>query len=461
MREAQCNSNQKYNHVFIHTRKFHYLHSSTEPMNAITSTSHIADIPIGDQGSYLRNTMADLLRGEATHEMAAEKLICWQTEYGQTFGKNTDDHYLLEFMPQLRELYAALMAGDEPPVHATFIRWAKQPGFTLTKLGKKVLAACEDFAVQEAEGRGWEQAYAHHNFHPIVAVMLRAVIRWWSPICSSCDSKHFFSDNERDRKAMEGLHALVDFVRSVCRSQAFQNLLHDYERKAKDNFRSGRDYIIAQFERHARLLVLRIDLYFRPDAKGWGYSKAADKAVKKYLRALTMGRIVPGRPRFIIKRENGISRGMHFHLMVLLDGHLHRSAHHLTQVMGEAWIKRVGKDKGSFFNCYAKKDIYYFNGLGLVHVSDAEKILGIRIALWYMSKQDCELKVHDSKVKNFWRSWKVSDDNKRGAPRKNVDSMSLIKRLLAGERSKHPPGFVPMRNVQVGRMVMGLRVSSV
>ena len=243
---------------------------------------------------------------------------------------------------------------------------------------------------------------------------------------------------------IEALSHLVDFVRCACRSQAFKNILQDHEHKAEDNFRSSCDFMWAQFEQHSRLLILRIDLYFRPDAKGWGYSEAADKAITNYLRALRTGKILGGNPRFIIKRENGISRGVHYHLLVVIDGNLHRNAHYLTKLMGEEWIKRVGTDKGSFFNCYARKDKFRFNGLGLVHVSDVEKLIGLRIALWYMSKQDSELKVDDAKVKNFWRSLMPGEPDRRGAPRKSADGgMKLVSQLLGGKRSKYPPGFEP------------------
>jgi hypothetical protein len=103
-------------------------------------------------------------------------------------------------------------------------------------------------------------------------------------------------------------------------------------------------------------------------------------------------------------------------------------------------------DKGSYFNCYARKNRYRYNGLGLVHVTDTEKLVGIRIALWYMSKQDSVLKVDDSKVKNFWRSWKMKGNGNRGAPRKHGNGMDFVTRLLGGERSEYPPGFQPPKN---------------
>jgi len=403
-------------------------------MTHLLPQAEITDLTEDDDGSYLGQPRADIIRREVMHKLLADKFLCDQMSDGQVFRCDTDDQHLLSYMPQLECLYASLMTNDDPPVEATFVRWAQRPGFKLTKLGKQIVFACNFFAEREAEGRNWQVAYAHHQFHPVIAVMFRAVVRWWSPIHGWGDPTQAMIDCAPEAESVHALRQLMEYVRRVCRSQAFQNLLHDHERKANDNFRSGCDYIAEQFKRHARMLVLRIDLYFRPDTKSWGYTTAADLAVINYLRSLRLGRLVPGYLGFIIKRDNGIRRGMHYHLMVLLDGHLRRNAYHLTRIMGEAWMKRVGTDKGSYFNCYAKKSRFRHNGLGLVHVSDMEKLIGIRIALWYMSNQESELKVDDSKVKNFWRSWKVKVDSNRGAHRKNGDGIGLVTRLLGGVR---------------------------
>lgn len=398
---------------------------------------------------YQGKTIVDIIRCETAHNSVAEKFPCVRVEGGQAFACDADDRHLLNYMPQLEQLYVSILASDDPPVTATSAWRTKKPGFKLSKLGERIFLACRYFSHREGEGRDWQKAYAHHEFHPVISVLFRSVMRWWATICRWEDTSRVLIEGEPDTVAVEGLCSFVEFVRSTCRSQAFKNLLYDHERKAKDNFRSGCDYVIDQFARHSRLLVLRIDLYFRPDAKGWGYSKAADKAITNYLRALRLGRIVPDYLGFIIKRENGISRGMHYHMMVFLDGHLHQNAYHLTEVMGEAWMKRVGVDKGSYWNCYAHKDLYRYNGLGLVHVSDVEKLIGIRVALFYMSKQDSVLKVDESKVKNFWRGLKVKGGSHRGAPRKKGGSLDMVRRLLGGKRSKCPPSFDSAINERV------------
>lgn len=413
------------------------------PMTNLLLATNLTDVFDGDRVGYQGQPISDIIQRESAHELAAEMLLCVRIPGGQAFGCNSDDRHLLTYMPQLKRLYTVILASDDPPVVSTSVWCTKQPGYRLTGIGKRILRACQYFAHREGEGRDWQNVYAHHKFHPVFAVLFRAVMQRWKTICLWEEPALVWPEGGTGTEAVEGLRHFVRFVRRVCRSQAFKNLLHDHERKEEGNFRSGCDYITEQFELHSRLLVLRIDLYFRPDARGWGYGKEADKAVKNYLRALRLCRIVPGYLGFIIKRENGISRGMHYHLMVFLDGHLHRNANYLTQVMGEAWMKRVGVDRGSYFNCYANRHLYHYNGLGPAHVSDIEKLIGIRVALWYMSKQDSVLKVDDSKVKNFWRGWKVKGDSSRGAPRKNGDGMDLVRRLLGGGRSKYPPGLEP------------------
>ena len=68
---------------------------------------------------------------------------------------------------------------------------------------------------------------------------------------------------------------------------------------------------------------------------------------------------------------------------------------------------------------------------------------GLRAALYYMSKQDCVLKVSNDKVRNFWRSPIRRDDvQKKGRPRMDSESLALLRRMLGGKRSKYPPRLV-------------------
>lgn len=394
--------------------------------------------------SYVGQAVADIVRRESFHEHFTERLVYMETPDGLVPVADTSDQLLLDYMPILKNLHKTIMASDRMPVRQVLLRHQRRhvgTVYRLTKVGRAIQTACKIFACREEEGRDWQHAYAHHSFHPVIAAMWEAVTRWWSPICDWWDPQSIGVEHSEEKDAIEALFLFTGHVRRVCGRKAFKSMLRKFERKAKDNFRSGCDLVTELFKRHSRLLVLRIDLYFRKDAKGWGYTEEADKAVKQYLRELREGRMVPDFLACIVKRESGICRGMHYHLMVFLNGHERQSAYHLTEVMGEAWAERMGTDKGSFFNCYANRHLYRFNGLGMVHVNDTEKLMGLRVALWYMSKQDSPLMVEDGKGKNFIRSLMPSTESRRGAPRLLGDGMDEVKRVLGGTRSQYPADF--------------------
>jgi hypothetical protein len=392
--------------------------------------------------SYVGQSAHEIIQRETMHKLIAEKLRCDQTAQGPVFINDTNDQHLLSFIPTLTKLYANIVANDASPVEAIFVRWARRPGFRLTALGQQAFQACKFFGEMENEGRNWQQAYVDYQFHPVFAVMFRAIAKWWSPIRGWGNPKEAVLDCAQDRAHVEALCQFFGHVRKVCRTQAFLNLVKDHEHEENDNFRSACTYIKKQFEAHSHLLVVRIDLYFKDSHLGEGYADAADTAITKYQRALRMGRVIPGYLGCLAKRENGDSRGTHYHLMVLVDGHLGLGAYKVAQALGEKWMQRVGMDVGSFFNCYMGKDRHRFNGIGSVRFTEAEKLVGLRIALWYMTKQESVLKVEGSKVKNFWRGWKVKNGVHGEKLSKADVGVRLVKRLLGGVRSEYPPSLL-------------------
>lgn len=117
------------------------------------------------------------------------------------------------------------------------------------------------------------------------------------------------------------------------------------------------------FERHSKLLILRIDLYFRPNQKEWADTAAAGRSIRSFMRALRDGRVLPDMAGWACRIENGFRRGIHVHLLVAMDGHKHREAATWSKAVGAAWVTKYSAGHGSYFNCYARKDWYKFNGL--------------------------------------------------------------------------------------------------
>lgn len=219
-------------------------------------------------------------------------------------------------------------------------------------------------------------------------------------------------------------------IRRVCGSRRFKYLENNYRRNAQLRFEEACKYLAGLFARNSKLLILRVDLYFLSEYQEWADTGAAARSIGRFLRALREGRVVPDMLGWAARLENGFRRGIHVHLLVAMDGHKHREAASWSKAIGEAWLTKFSAGHGTYFNCYTRKDWYKFNGLGLVHVSDLAKLLGVREALRYMTKPDFHL------ATGFARNFRKGQlpipkgAGKRGAPRRGDQGEPLVDEIL-------------------------------
>ena len=360
------------------------------------------------------------------------------TDKDRILMAGTDDYVFKTFIEaSLRQLFRHIMKDDKQPTRevrmARRALWNDTPTFELSKLGQQIVACCRLYRGE------WAVAYTHHAFHPELTVMLRAMRTYAAVVQQLGEPGRTMT---REQALVVALRRLVRFVRRVSKAWRFINALKAHERQAEDNFDSGRSLIYHYAERCSKLLILRVDLYFKP----YYDVERADKAINDFLRSLRSKackrNLLPSYLGFIIKRENGLVRGMHWHVLVVCNGNEQQSAGYLTQRIGEMWAKRTEQGPGSYHNCYSDRERYPFNGLGLITLDDWEKMAGLRAALWYMTKQDCVIKATNHKVKNFWRSPIPRKARKKfGRPRADGDPLRLLRRMLSGKRSKCPAGF--------------------
>lgn len=400
--------------------------------------------------SPLTSKIQKIVRAEQDRERIAETLIRMESRNGlvriprtgqyhctdreSVWLAGTDDHLFKEFAEvTLSRIHKALLQNEDRPCLpiANKRRVAQPLAYRLTVLGRQLVQCCSQYREE------WAVAYANHVFHPVTTVLLRAMRRYAIGIGQQVSQKA-----SQTPELARLLERLVRFVRRTCGTWRFVNALAAHERQAQDNFESGREFTYHLAGKHSRLLILRIDLYYRP------YYDAG-KAIKeingflRWLRGRACKRnLLPGYLGFIIKCENGLVRGMHWHLMVICDGNLQQSGGYLTQQLGEVWACRTGQGLGAYYNCWVDRAKYDYDGLGVLGLDDWERMAGLRAALYYMSKQDCVLKPTNDKVKNFWRSPICEKaGKKRGKPRLQNNTMKLLMRMLGGKRSKYPPGI--------------------
>lgn len=321
------------------------------------------------------------------------------------------------------------------------------PSYRLTSLGKAVMDLCRSGipmiervcpssrhkgqysrpALPYAKSEALAQTESMvTRFNPYIAVMLRAC-QVAMPAIRHAESIGMDLSNEKLRNRIEWI---VRFVRRCRCSAPFRRIEKNRVNLEKKDLRLYCQYMAEGFRQYSKLLVLRVDLYIKPTHKTHEDVRIAEKCMDLFLRALSEDRIVPDVLRWIWKRECGFDRGVHYHLLVALDGHKHQNACGLSIKLGEAWLKRCGHLRASYYNCWVRRHEYPYNAIGSVHISDWSMLMGIREAIRYIVKGDGFVMTGHKRNLRRGEMKSSGPEPKRGAPRKASHDMSLVYEIL-------------------------------
>lgn len=412
-------------------------------MDTEYSDDHPMDEMLDIADWWERETMDD----EEAHQRFAKVLI--HNSDGTT--SQSDEPECLAWIRKANRLSKRISRNDHRLVTSDRGRqlspFAECPTYRLTSLGRAVWDLCRsgipmiERACPNSRYRGqyaWPTLPYHKpealaqtdsmpiRFNPHIAVMIRAcqvamqAIRYAESIGMDLSSAKL-----RDR-----IEWIARFVRRCCRSSRFRRIEANRVRLEKKDFRSCCNYVIEGFDYRSKLEILRVDLYIKPTHKTHEDVRIAETCMKHYLRALSEDRIVPDVIRWVWKRECGFDRGIHYHLLVALDGHKHQNARGLSIMLGEAWLKRCGHLRASYFNCWTRRHEYKYNAIGTVHISDWSMLMGIREAIRYIVKGDGFVMTgHKRNLRRGNMKPRV-EQARRGAPRKDGHDMSLVHAIL-------------------------------
>jgi hypothetical protein len=232
--------------------------------------------------------------------------------------------------------------------------------------------------------------------------------------------------------------------------------LADWRRNADENHTRLRKYINALFEVRARLVVVRIDFFYKKGCLSEAeilkanekLQKLAGRDVQQYLNGEdvtereTLARIdvaeaiadrahlfrnMRSKPSlfehlvgFVWSMEWSRAGGYHFHCAFLFDGARVQKHEHLGDEIGKYWESVVTEGRGLYHNCNREKASYGDAwGIGVVDYYDVAKRERLMRALAYLAKRDQFVYVKPSiKCKLFGTGWSPSGPSGMGRPRK-------------------------------------------
>jgi hypothetical protein len=270
------------------------------------------------------------------------------------------------------------------------------------------------------------------RLNPWLELGLSLAYEWQPQLCFRTN-QHGLLDGA-DESARKAIAEMFRIIRAECNTKAFRDKVNGHNRSAKESYFRCARYMLSLLREHARPLILRVDLYYEGDAKDISESEAARKAEDKFMRALRENRIVPDVLRYIVKREDGLERRIHYHLLLAMDGDKHRDAYHYAEVIGKFWVNGcVGSPAlASYFNVWLRRQELEYCCLGHLHHADADKLEGLRRALWYLCEPGAHVLVPEGLGRNLRRGLAAGSDriDARGRPRKHGASMEVAERIL-------------------------------
>lgn len=238
------------------------------------------------------------------------------------------------------------------------------------------------------------------------------------------------------------LNSIGPYVYQKLNTPEQKAAMANFKRTALQNFDSCTDQVASLLENHAKLLVIRLDLYASSSLDNLP-DKLVELCINKFIEQLRQSRIVPNVLDYICKREFGFKRDIHYHLIIFMDGDIHQQDITFAGILGQKWIeicKKHGQGLvGTYYNCNQHKDQYMRSGIGLVHYADHQKIFGLRKAITYITKPDFFIRyVTDGGTRNLRKGIHpgLKKSTQRGAPRKYSEKEEIT-RLILTTRDDH------------------------
>lgn len=286
----------------------------------------------------------------------------------------TSDHTQIAQLNQIHQTIEKVIRSKMQLFHV-----GKNDQLELTRLGKEFLSLPM-----------YASRYALADYHPYIALARRAYDQFeiseykswpWSPITVV---------NLTNR-----LNEAIQWIRAEAKSPRFQEARIKHMHLSNKNYRSLKSYVDSLQAKHAKLLIIRLDLYLTKKVRSEEQIAHADleRYRRHFLRRISTD-YCAAMVGYVWKLEYGLERNHHYHLMLIFNGNELKSDNKISHSLGKLWSDKVTQGRGSYFSCNSQKGRYRYCGIGMLEHRDAEKRAALDRACQYLTKTDFFVKYH-------------------------------------------------------------------
>lgn len=263
--------------------------------------------------------------------------------------------------------------------------------------------------------------YPHHRMHPQIELCMDVIQEH-----NLCAVDHLDSANVLTTSAL--FNCCAAMIKKRATAPEMKCAMANFIRSSNDNYKEFFKYITALVNKHAKLLVLRLDLTYKNNRmhgdhrtkvyEDVTYEQA--KANREAFIAFIRTYFGPNLAGYAWKLEHGELRGYHYHVVIFLNGAKLREDVILGKIVGDHWKRDITNGRGDYRNCNAKKNSYRFCCVGMISHPDEDTWEGFRRMAIYLTKSDFLFKLKVPEGRCFGKGGMPKPpDVKRGRPRKN------------------------------------------
>jgi hypothetical protein len=360
-------------------------------------------------------------REAAKKEMVRTEITGWMQPTSAGKIIQTDYHDDLALLKMLAAVAKKLATSNEDPTIETIDHKGTVVSLP-TPTGAALIAICRVFDPD------FPARHRHHEFNPWIKAIVVAIRNWG--LQSGIGSQFpVMGIAPVDR---HNLGRIACFVRLVSQSPGFKRKLSKDKAVASQDYLSASMYMTALFRLYACLLVVRINLYFWCEGSDEMRSEKAQAVFHRFLPMLRSGRIETQLVGCLASHGEGAERGIHFQVLVALDGQICKDASGYAKAIGKRWETEChSTGRSSFYNSYAGRDKHKFSGIGLVHVGDRNKLIALREVLLSLAKSTYLVKLKYRPKKCFCRGSIQRINGRLSASRQPGHDMATVLQILA------------------------------
>ncbi|TIH07496.1 YagK/YfjJ domain-containing protein [Pseudomonas leptonychotis] len=202
-------------------------------------------------------------------------------------------------------------------------------------------------------------------------------------------------DESRYLSASETLNELTTCIRSLLGRKGVNRQEHVQRHLAiQQEIEIGR-YVDAVLDRYARTCVVRVDLYYRPQAQARLRVEQVFDDLDRLIAERERNLIFDNEIGYICSVEQGEDHGYHIHAAFFFNGAQVSADIYRAQRIGELW-ERITRGQGYFNNCNLDKDKDKYEdrlGIGLIHRKDLHARGNVHYTMGYLVKNDQHLRL--------------------------------------------------------------------